>query len=58
MNCRDGTVFVVAEGLKGDVSAVIQGVLGAMAGYVTGHEEQWRTATGEFLDFGVRYESR
>ena len=58
LNRSDGTVCMVAEGLRKDVSAMIHGVLGAMAGYVTGHQEDWKPATGEFRDFSVRYEIR
>ncbi len=57
-NRKDGTVLMEVEGLKKVVSSMIQSVLGAMRGYVTGHEETWKPATGEFRDFGVRYEGR
>ena len=53
-NARDGTVHLVAEGLRKDVSSLIQGLLGQMVGYVTRHEETWLPATGEFEAFGIR----
>ncbi len=58
MNLRDGSVLMVAEGLRPVVSALIQGVLSRMHGFATGHEVRWGTATGEFPDFTIRYESR
>jgi len=54
MNQSDGSVLLVAEGLRKDVSALTQSLLGAMAGFVTDHEESWEPATGEFTEFAIR----
>jgi acylphosphatase len=58
MNLRDGTVRMVAEGRKGDVTRLIQGVKAAMVGYIQEHAESWGPATGELFDFSVRHEGR
>ena len=58
INLRDGTVRLIAEGLRKDVSQLIRGVQGAMSGYITGSSESWGAATGEFPAFEVRYEGR
>jgi acylphosphatase len=58
MNLRDGSVRMVAEGSRATVSEVIRRVVDAMEGYVEDKTETWGTATGEFSDFGVRYEGR
>ena len=58
MNLRDGTVRMEAEGSREDVTRMIRRVLEAMRGQVADHSEEWGTATGEFPEFGVRYEGR
>jgi acylphosphatase len=56
MNLRDGTVRMVAEGAKAEVSKMIRSVRNEMEGYVLEHAEEWGTATGEFPDFRIRHE--
>ncbi len=53
-NKRDGTVHMVAEGAREDVSRMIQEILRTMAGCATSHRATWSEAMGEFPDFRVR----
>ena len=58
MNLTDGTVRMVGEGKKADVSSLIRSVLEEMHGLIADHTEEWGSATGEFPSFSVRYEGR
>ena len=58
MNLRDGTVRMQVEGSREDVTLMIRRVLDTMRGHVADHSKEWGTATGEFREFGIRYEGR
>jgi len=53
-NTNSGTVHMVVEGTRSDVSAAIHAVRTQMSGFLTGQTEVWSAATGEFPDFRVR----
>jgi acylphosphatase len=55
-NCRDGSVEIVAEGEKAQLTQLIAWCYeGPPAAHVTHVEVEWRTATGEFVGFTVKY---
>jgi len=55
-NRWDGTVEVVAEGLRPDLQALLDWLgHGPPAATVTGVQADWEEATGEFTTFRVRY---
>lgn len=54
-NVRDGSVEVVAEGEQSDLERLITFLKqGPPAASVTGVDEDWSAASGEFTDFTVR----
>ncbi|MHC4820147.1 MAG: acylphosphatase [Planctomycetota bacterium] len=53
MNCKDGSVRLVLEGSRHDVSSAIQAILRRMESHVTGHDVRWAPSTGEFSDFRI-----
>ena len=57
-NTRDGSVHLVAEGMRSSVSTLIQEILAKMQGNIRNHDERWGEATGEFPDFTIRQNRR
>jgi len=53
-NMRDGSVHLVAEGMRHTVSSFIQSVLSAQGGTISDHSVAWQPATGEFHGFTIR----
>ena len=54
-NRRDGSVEVVAEGEKEQLTKLLQTLaIGSRSSHVTTVKEDWRQATGEFRGFSVR----
>lgn len=55
-NRRDGTVEVVAEGKRSSLDQLLSALRrGPMSATVTDVKPDWRTATGEFDDFNLKY---
>jgi len=56
-NRRDGSVEVVAEGPRWELEHLARDVArGPGYGHVDAVETEWSEPTGEFADFGVRFE--
>jgi acylphosphatase len=53
-NLGDGRVELVAEGLRQDLSGLLESVESAMSGFIRRTDAHWYAASGEFDDFQVR----
>ena len=53
-NCRNGTVELLAEGDKNNLSKMLEWCHeGPAASHVTGVEKRWKDGSGEFTDFVI-----
>jgi acylphosphatase len=55
MNMPDGTVEMVVEGERDEITAFLEAVCDRMGRHIRDHDVQWKTPTGEFSEFGVRF---
>jgi acylphosphatase len=53
-NQVDGTVLMIAEGRRDDVSRLIQAILAEMSMYATSHTEAWSSGSRAFSGFEIR----
>ena len=54
-NESDGSVTLVAEGTRAEVTAFVDAVGAELSAYVRGRDVRWETATGAFDGFGIRH---
>lgn len=54
-NLSDGTVEMVAEGVKAEVEGLIATILDRMAGYVRDHSVQWSSGPPQYDSFDIAY---
>ena len=55
-NLSDGTVEIIAEGLRGDVQAFLNGVkTSRVGGYISEVEERWSRGTKAYNSFDISY---
>lgn len=53
-NLPDGRVELVAEGMKDELQALLDGILGSeLSGHIAAHPETWGDAHGHFHGFGI-----
>jgi acylphosphatase len=53
-NLPDGRVELVAEGMKAELQAFLEGILNSeLSGHVAAHPETWSEAHGHFHGFGI-----
>jgi acylphosphatase len=55
MNCRDGSVEVVAEGPADQVRQLVESILAEAPGHIANHSVRQESPTGEFATFSVRH---
>ena len=54
-NLSDGSVELIAEGLKANISILLQDILRYMNEYVSSTEQQWSTGPREYEGFSIGF---